>query len=185
MDSIKLRLHELGPDLIRDLKQRYGDASLEIIIHNQPAAAGIMDENCFWNLIALLNWAKSGDDDAVIEPAVEALSKMSVEDIYRFADILSEKLWQLDTAAHAQPFIQKHKQGYLSVDDFLYVRCCVVANGKDAFEYVLQHPESIPDLSFSRLLHLPGRAYERKTGEKMNYISVYNYETYSNENGWL
>ena len=177
-------MHELGPDLIQDLKQRYKTASIEVIVHNQPAAAGIMDDLRFWDIIALFDWNKTDDDDAVIEPAVEALSQMSLEDISRFADILSEKLWQLDTEAHALPFIQKHPNGYLSVDDFLYVRCCVVANGKETFEEVLHHPGNMPDLTFSRLLHVASKAYERKTGEKMQHISAYNYETYSNENGW-
>lgn len=71
------------------------------------------------------------------------------------------------------------------MDDFLYVRCCVVANGKAAFEEVLQHPEKMPDLTFSGLLHLAAWAYELKTGKPFVHLSAYNYETYSNENGWL
>lgn len=84
-----------------------------------------MDEVRFWDIIALFDWNKTGDDDAVIEPAVEALSQMSQEDISRFADILSEKLWQLDTEAHALPFIEKHPKGYLSVG-MVFCMCVVV-----------------------------------------------------------
>jgi hypothetical protein len=184
MDTLTLRLHELGPDLIRDLKQRYETALIEITVKDQ-VYAGAMNEPCFWSIIALFDWTKTGDDDAVIEPAVQALAKMAPEDIIRFYDILSEKLWQLDTEAHAQPFIDKHHKGYLSVDDFLYIRCCVVANGEEAFKQVLHHPENIPDLTFSRLLHVASKAFERRTGKIMNHIPAYNYETYSNENGWI
>ena len=56
-----------------------------------------MSESGFWNLIAIFNWKKTGDDDAVMIPAVRALSRMKVEDIIAFHEILAEKLYALDT----------------------------------------------------------------------------------------
>jgi hypothetical protein len=56
----------------------------------------------FWLLIALLDWDMSGDDEAVVEPAVAALSQRSIEDIEAFEGLLAEKLHALDTEAHAR-----------------------------------------------------------------------------------
>ncbi len=42
------------------------------------------------------------DDEAVIEPAVKALAHMTGDDIEQFEDILHEKLYALDTEAHAR-----------------------------------------------------------------------------------
>lgn len=186
MQTINLRIHELNPAFIRDLKQQYPGADLQIVVHERPPSENDgMNEDCFWNLIDMFDWSKTGSDIAVMEPAIEALSRMSEDAIRVFSDILSEKLWRLDTEVHARPFISRHPQGRLSVDDFLYVRCCVVANGKKVYDDIVAHPEKIPDMTFSGLLRLPYLAYERKTGMPLEHISAYNYETYSNENGWL
>lgn len=179
-----LRLQDLGPEFIRDIKKRYRSAEVQVTILERDSEV-FLDEAVFWELIARFDWDKIGDDRAVMEPTIQILSQMPEEAIRGFADILSEKLWLLDTEAHAQPFMSKHPKGRLSVDDFLYVRCCVVANGKAVFEDVLQHPEKMPDLTFSGLLHLAAWAYERKTGKPFLHLSTYNYETYSNENGWI
>lgn len=92
-----------------------------------------MTEDKFWELIKLLNWSETGDDDAVVAPLVYALSEMPATDIYRFEDILSEKLWILDTKEHAQATNDWKEHQSLSSDGFLYERCCVVANGKSFF----------------------------------------------------
>jgi len=184
MHTFHLPIHELGPDFIRDLKRQYPSADLEIVVRERPAGHPDMDEDAFWGIIARLDWGRKGDNVAVQEPAVQALAQLSEEAIAVFEDILSEKLWQLDTEAHARPFMDKHPKGRLSVDDFLYVRCCVVANGQAAFEDILTHPEHIPDLAFGALLNLTDRAFQRKTGRAMDHIPAYDYETYSNTNGW-
>ncbi len=48
-----------------------------------------MGEDLFWKIIALLDWRRAGDDDAVLRPAVEALSRRSVEDICAFDELLA------------------------------------------------------------------------------------------------
>ncbi|MFZ4633985.1 MAG: DUF4240 domain-containing protein [Saprospiraceae bacterium] len=184
MHTFHLPIHELGPDFIRDLKRQYPSADLEIVVRERLEHPD-MDEAAFWRIIGLLDWRQTGHNEAVLEPAVEALAQLSKDAIAAFEDILSEKLWLLDTEAHARPFMDKHPKGRLSVDDFLYVRCCVVANGQAAFEEVLQHPEKIPDLSFGALLRLADLAHRRKTGKDLDHIPTYNYETYSNANGWI
>lgn len=142
-----------------------------------------LGEAGFWSVIDALNWSKKGA--AVLEPAVKMLAAMPVGNIHQFQDMLAEKLWQLDTQRHAQVFIGDHPQGRLSVDDFLYVRCAVVAEGKDFFEQVLREPSTIPqDLTFEPLLHLAADAYVQKTGHRFAHTSPFSCETYSNGQGW-
>jgi len=182
---LKINLDELNPILIEDLKKQFGKADVEIHVREAGASADVLTEERFWEIIALFDWSDEEDNEAVMEPAVEVLSKMSIASIYQFQDTLSEKLRQLDTEIHAQVFMNKHPKGHLSVDDFLYVRCCVVANGKEFFERILQHPEEMPqDLTFSAMLHVASKAYERKTGRAFHYVPALDYETYSNEQGW-
>jgi len=142
----------------------------------------------FWEIIALFDWGKSGDDKAVIESAVEQLSQHSVQDILKFADILSEKLYSLDTEEHAREigeFAYADEDDYLSSEWFLFARCCVVANGAGFYQNVLSYPEDFPkDLEFEYLLTVPRVAYERKTGEDYDYTPLKNVETNSNLDGW-
>jgi hypothetical protein len=56
-----------------------------------------MNENEFWKIIELLDWDQSGDDESVVEPVVSALAKKENKEIYKFEEILSQKLYALDT----------------------------------------------------------------------------------------
>jgi hypothetical protein len=94
-----------------------------------------MQETKFWDVISLLNWDEEGDDEHVGRPALEALSQMKEEDIMRFDDIMSEKLHAIDTRDHARfgylgELDPEVGDEYISPDDFLYLRCAVVAKGK-------------------------------------------------------
>jgi hypothetical protein len=72
-----------------------------------------------------------------------------------------------------------------SPDWFLYVRSCVVANGRSTFEQVLADPrEMLKDLEFEALLCVASKAYERKTGKEFTYVPSTSYETFSNDAGW-
>lgn len=147
-----------------------------------------MDESVFWEIIASFNWKKTGDDDAVLKPALKKLVAMEVEDIQQFAEILSEKLYQLDGLAYASNIgPDSYKDGkHFSVDYFLYVRCCVVANGKEYYEQVLNDPTEMPEeMDFEALLYLADEAYNKKMGtEDENLFTKLSFETYSNEKGW-
>ena len=61
-----------------------------------------LTEAAFWALIAQLDWAQTGDDNTVIAPVVNALSKSSFRHILDFADILSHKLYLLDGEVYLQ-----------------------------------------------------------------------------------
>jgi hypothetical protein len=147
-----------------------------------------MDENHFWELINLLNWKKTGNDEAVIKPVVRKLSKFEIEDIYAFEEILAQKLYELDTEAHAREIGEdayRNDKDFFSVDSFLYSRCCVVANGKELFEVVRANPAEFPkDMEFEVLLSIAPEAYELKTGQEYDYLTSVSYETFSNKEGW-
>lgn len=183
---ISLKIEELDTQLVKKLKKEYANAAVEIRVQEQPGAAEMFRAADFWAAIERLNWSADGDDAQVVEPLVQFLERQPLANIYRFADILSERLWQLDTRAHAQVFLDDpESEGYLSVDDFLYARCAVVAKGKDFYEKVLRQPDSMPtDLTFEPLLSIAATAYERKTGRHFAPDTAFNYETYSNQNGW-
>ncbi len=185
--AIKMPLRSLSPDVVRDLQEKYPDAEISVVLQNDPALRPLSEKR-FWEIISLLDWSKQGNDEAVIEPAVAALAASPVRHIYEFEDILSEKLYLLDGIAYARQTGESAYQSddeYFSVDGFLYDRCCVVANGRDFYEAVLKDPAKMPkDLSFGALLRIGHEAFKRKTGKKLEYIPAFNYETYSNEEGW-
>lgn len=181
---LKINTQKLNEAVVRDLKEHYQNAELEIRVYEMPDAAEVMSEQEFWDLIALLDWSESNNNQ-IVGPLVDALSQMSVAKIYQFYDILSEKLWRLDTQICADAMMREDEEGYFSADEFLYARCCAVANGREAYENILDEPGQFPtNLTFETLLHVAARAYERKTGKRFNSTPAYNFETGSNKQGW-
>lgn len=149
-----------------------------------------MNEDAFWKLISQFNWDGTGDDDAVLEPVVQSLVAMEVEDIFRFEDILAEKLHALDTREHcracyAGELDPDNGDDYISADAFLYSRCVVVANGRKFFSKVVANPKKMPqNMEFEALLSLAQTAYERKTGKSFDHVSPVSFESFQNGDGW-
>ena len=146
-----------------------------------------MSELTFWALLSLLDWSKSGDDDAVVAPVVAELSTLTVSEITAFEDRLALTLFALDTKMHAKEIGEgSYSEGnHFSVDWFLYARCAVVANGKELYDRVLAHPSAFPkNMEFEALLGISAAAHYAKTGEDFMYSSKTSYETYSNTAGW-
>lgn len=142
-----------------------------------------MNETQFWQLISQFDWEKEGDDAAVIEPCVQALSGMPEIAICDFYDLLSEKLYLLDGREYAEH--SEEKGEYVSADLFLYARCAVVANGHSYYEKVLRNPEKFPkNLFFEVILSIPSRAWVRKMGTPFGHFPKYMYETGFNPAGW-
>lgn len=184
--GIKLPLRALNESVIRDLKEKYPEAEISVELH-QDRTKGPLSESSFWEIIALLDWSKAGDDESVVEPAISRLVSGPVRHIFEFADLLSEKLYALDGRTYALHIgvDSWSPERYFSVDHFLYTRCCVVANGKDVYERVLHNPAQMPkDITFEALLYIPSAAYERKTGNQYDYTPAYPIETYSNQASW-
>ncbi len=183
---LRMPIRSVNSSVMDDLQQKYPDAELQVNIDNVPGSAG-MPEARFWELIALLDWSQTDDDEAVIKPLVEALAAGPVREIYEFQDWLATKLYALDAQIYAEQIGEDAYQPdiYFSVDIFLYARCCVIANGRAAYEQVLQNPKEIPkDLTFESLLYVASEAYERKTGKSFHYMPAFSIETYSNLEGW-
>ncbi len=147
-----------------------------------------MNENEFWSIIGMLNWDEAGDDEAVVEPVVDYLSRMSNEEIFQFEEFLAKKLYALDTKAHAKEIGEDaylNDEKYFSVDSFLYSRCVVVANGRELFEAVLKSPSEFPkDMEFEAILSVSQEAYEQKNDKEWDHVCATDYETYKNTNGW-
>ncbi len=154
-----------------------------------------IDESTFWKLIESLELVVYEDiTEADLEPICNALAEMSVEDIGKFEEILTEKLYALDSRAHAiagiDPRLPSLPDGseFISSDGFLYQRCYVVANGKQFYEEVLANPSKMPkgiQYEFESLLYVANGAYQQKTGEEdMPQTSELSYETGSNKKGW-
>lgn len=182
--NIKIPIHQLNEEKLRELKEKYPSAEVNLSIHAQPH--GKLSEERFWEIIQLLDW-EATTDEATVKPAVEQLAAMDDQAIYSFADLLSEKLYLLDQKKYALHIGEDAWQSdtYFSVDNFLYARACVIANGKDYYEEVSANPEEMPkDLTFETLLYVPSEAFELRTGKPYDYIPAYPVETYCNEQGW-
>ena len=184
----RIKLKDLDTDFIKRLQAEHGIDDTEVVLHIHPTSSHKrLTEEDFWRIIDRLDWKQAGKDEAVVEPVVEYLASLEAAMIYQFEDTLSQKLYQLDKRIFAE---QDNENGYrpanhFSVDIFLYARCCVIANGRKVFEQVLHNPTNFPkDLTFEALLYVAHDAYKRKTGRDMDYIPRYNYETFSNKEGW-
>ncbi|MEM6319654.1 MAG: DUF4240 domain-containing protein [Bacteroidota bacterium] len=183
--SIKIPINKLSASFIKDMQEKYGDAELEITVNQHPDFRPLK-EATFWELIGLIDWEKENDAER-IQPVVEKLVSLPVGHIYNFQEILAQKLYQLDQQVYAENIGQfSYKEGnYFSVDHFLHVRACVVANGKEAFEEVLENPPKMfKDLTFEPLLSIASAAYTKKTDKSFIYVPSKSIETYSNKKGW-
>lgn len=82
-----------------------------------------MTENNFWEILDKLDWTHEGDDEKVMEPVKNALAQLSDEDIFEFDNIMSSKLYDLDSRERAQKLYGTLE--HFSADTFLYNRCVV------------------------------------------------------------
>lgn len=182
---LNVSLNDLSSQFINDLKQKFGKATeVEIRLQDRSPADDLFSEDDFWCIIDKIDWSKKGGENKVA-PAVKALAKLPVACICLFADKLSEKLFQLDTRAHANTYAANEPDNFISADDFLYARCAVIAEGKEYYEKVLNDPAQMPeDIVFEPLLYLADDAFEIKMNVPFNYVPTYNYETQSNKLGW-
>ena len=149
--------------------------------------AVFMDDSTFWSLISLVDWYKKSDS-LIIKPVVEALAKMSVEEIISFEETFSYKLYLLNTKEHARhsgDYTYDKNTGYVSSDLFLYARALVVAEGESFYEMVIKHPSLFPKThDFEPMLYIASNAYKKKTRKEFDHLCAYDYETFSNESGW-
>ena len=131
------------------------------------------------------DWDKSGDDELVVKPLVEYLSKLPDEDIFAFEDIMAELLYELDTKQNYETAL---KYDTHNDDTFLYSRCIALVNGKNYFEKVKNGKiKDLWNMEFEALLNVARDAWEKKHGKSSSefpHISPVSYETGSNKEGW-
>lgn len=135
-----------------------------------------LPNDVFWEFIESIDLNKKNPMRAL----VKALKESSVETIYSFEETLSHKLYQLDTPEHAGL-----SEDYLSPDVFLYARCAVIAQGRGFYETTLRDDSPIDlERDTEELLEVAGEAYEKKTRDFFDFVSTYDYETFSNKEAW-
>lgn len=158
-----------------------------IVTFLEEETSFMLNEDYFWDLIDLIDWNQETDSE-ILSPLLDRLASLSPENICQFKEILSEKLFRLDTKEHARfigDYSYKEESSSFSPDVFLFTRALVVAKGKDFYARVLFNPKLIPKNSdFEAILYLPAKAYKIKTGKEMNYVPKYIPETFSNSKGW-
>jgi hypothetical protein len=178
----RVKLADLTSQNLQLFQEKYAGQDMDVAISTPSESVDLdksMNENGFWAAVNLLDWSKSGNDDAVIEPVIQHLSRQSESDILTFFDLLSEKLYLLDGRIYMENAATD------SSDLFLYARCATVANGQKKYESVLRKPSLFPkDRYFEAILDISERAWFRKTGKKLAHLPKYLYETGFNPNGW-
>ncbi len=184
---LEIPLNDVSSSILHDLQIKYPNvAVLRIDVADSFTK---MDEAQFWTIIGLMDW-KTLDSDAILAPAVKALSTFSKSDIHVFHDIMNEKLYALDGRRFAEQLgsnkYEANTNKRFSVDSFLYARCCVVANGPTFYETVLKNPAKMPkEYTFESLLYLPQKAWFLKTKrDNYDYFPEIWSETFSNSDGW-
>ncbi|MFI6283159.1 DUF4240 domain-containing protein [Streptomyces sp. NPDC051018] len=140
-----------------------------------------MDENTFWQFLDECRPdGPDPDADLLAEALTARLSKGPVSDVVGFAEQLARLLYGLDRREYGSE---------QSADAFLYTRCAVVADGRDAYARVLGDPAAFTPYAeeliwAESLLYVPDHAYRHLTGEDWHRGTRYSYESYANEDGW-
>lgn len=145
-----------------------------------------LEENDFWKVINMLDWQNEGDDEKVLKPALEYLAQKSDKEIFKFDEILSKLLYDLDSKDLAKR-VYKNKADF-SEDLFLYLRCVAVVNGKDFYYKILSGERVLDsDMEFESVLYLPHDAWalkNKKNAAEYPHTTRYSYETGSNQKLW-
>ena len=184
---LEIPLNDVSPSILHDLQIQYPNGAVLRI--DVADVFTTMNAAQFWAIIAQFDW-RTLDSDAILAPAAKALSRFSKESIYRFHDILNEKLYALDGNRFAEQLgsnkYEADNNKHFSVDSFLYARCCVVANGQFFYETVFKNPTKMPkEYTFESLLYLPRKAWFLKTKrDNYDYFPEIWSETFSNSDGW-
>lgn len=181
----RINVKDINLQFLKELEATAGaSGQVEIKVEGRKHGEGLFSEEQFWQIIDQFDWTQKKRAD-IVRPAINALSEMPIAAIYLFEDFLSEKLFKLDTRQHAEVYLQQQEDDYLSVDDFLYVRCAVVAEGRAYYEEIEQNPSALDaNIDFEQILYVAAEAYYLKTGRQFEYSPLYNYETKSNTEKW-
>ncbi|MED3961314.1 DUF4240 domain-containing protein [Niallia taxi] len=147
----------------------------------------LMNDSDFWTLVSFVNNTKQIKEGILL--LITELAKLKVKEIKLFEETLSFKLYLLDTKDHACYFgdhsFREGKPNTFSVDLFLYARCAAVSRGEKIYNEILDNHKLMPKNEFlEELLDVTSAAYEEKKGKEFIFNATYDYETFSNKNGW-
>lgn len=140
----------------------------------------------FWDMISLIDWSAKGDDNKVIAPVVENLSKEEDSAIFLFEDILTDYLQLIDTRINYENC--KRVSGYDTPEYFLNARCAAVASGRQFYENCLKYGVNgdVWNREFGSILNVPVLAWMRKHNtthdERYPHVPYKSYLTGSNPN---
>ncbi len=145
-----------------------------------------MTEKEFWKIMDKADWNAQGDDDKVLAPVIDALSKLDDKEIFSFEDVMSKLLYDIDSQEIALKLCG-NETGF-SEDMFLYQRCVALVNGPKYYKNILTGKGQLdPDMEFEAILYVPHRAWAKKhqadTGDYPHFPGI-SYETGSNEALW-
>lgn len=144
-----------------------------------------MDESRFWEIMDKLDWEKN-DDDSILFPVTELLSGLTDEEIFAFDDIMAKLLYDIDGRFWLDNI--SSNQEYMSGDEFLYIRCVALINGKQYYEQIKSGERALdPCLEFESVLYTAGTAWgkkHRKDYEEYPHITALSFETGSNSSNW-
>ncbi len=140
----------------------------------------------FWDTMELCDWEKEGDDDKVLKPVIQYLSKQDDRVIFEFDDLMTELLYHLDTKKLAEQC--EKVEPLMSDDTFLYSRCVALINGPAYYDKVRQGRETgVWSMEFEALLYVPLKAWALKHNDSVDkypHTTPLSYETGSNRAGW-
>ncbi len=140
----------------------------------------------FWDTIKRCDWDHKGDDDEVLKPVINDLSKQSDDVIFQFDEEMSELLYHLDTRELADQCEQEDPM--MCDDTFLYSRCAALINGPRYYEKVKSgNAKDVWSMEFESLLYVPQQAWalkHHKEPEDYPHIAALSYETGSNLEKW-
>lgn len=145
-----------------------------------------MNEKEFWKIMDKADWSCQGDDDKVLAPVIDALSKLDDEEIFGFEDVMSKLLYDIDSQEIALQLYGPEL--HFSEDLFLYQRCVALVNGAKYYKKILTGKEKLdPDSEYEPILYVPHRAWAQKhqadSGDYPHFPEI-SYETGSNETLW-
>jgi hypothetical protein len=139
-----------------------------------------MDEAAFFALIdAARKNTKGAVDDAFVRTLERALGRLRPEDIVAFDDRLAVLVARAHTVElRLAVYIAT---GFWSEDGFLYFAHWLVAQGREAFERVVEAPDALADvappsvrtardactLEAESVMYAAMKAYEKRTGEDL------------------
>lgn len=140
----------------------------------------------FWGTLDLCDWEHEGDDEKVLEPVIDFLSKQDDDVIFLFEEIMAQLLYHIDTKKNFEKC--KEISGDDSADSFLYSRCVALINGPGFYSAVESgRVDDLWNMEFESVLYVAMTAWGRKHDKDpldFPYSSSLNYETGSNKNGW-